>query len=73
MYEIKTGTPVFEGVDVFNHLLVAENEEFLFDIAQKLMTIGINVEKIQTEYSPGQFEMAVAPLPGIEAGDAFFR
>ncbi len=37
-----------------------------------MQALGINIGKIQTEYSPGQFEYGINPSYGIKAADAFF-
>lgn len=68
----KSGAPVFDGCDALNQLIVAQHEEFLFDVDQRMIDIGIDIQKIHTEYSPGQFEIGLHPQTGIKAVDDFF-
>ena len=39
----------------------------------KLIASSIDVETFQTEYAPGQFEMAIKPTFGISSSDNTFR
>ena len=66
------GDPVWEGTHAFSHKLVAEQEEILFQIDQQLFECGVSVEKIQTEYSHGQYEMSLNPEFGIKGADNTF-
>ena len=70
--DAETAKPVFDANDVFNHMVVGMNEDYLFGAAKYFGEIGINVDKIHTEYAPGQFELTTEPEEGIKAADDTF-
>ena len=43
--------------------------DFLRDFANALESVGIPVEQLHPEYSPGQFEVSLAPSTPLEAAD----
>ena len=53
--------------------LLSEFEGFLFDTEQQLLVAGVDLEKLHTEYGPGQLEFVPQPKYGIEAADVMFR
>jgi len=68
--------PIFGGPDrseICTSQLQAEFESFLYDAEKLLSNGGINIEKIHTEYGPGQLEFVPQPKYGIESADTMFR
>ena len=67
-----SGEPVWTGTDALSHRVVAQQEEILFEIDQQLLSCGILIEKIMSEYSSGQYEMSLNPEFDITAVDNAF-
>lgn len=68
--------PIFGGPvhsEVCTSQLLAEFEGFLYDAEKMLLTAGVDLEKLHTEYGPGQVEFVPHPKYGIEAADTMFR
>ena len=65
------GGPVHSEVCTSN--LLAEFECFLYDTEQLLLVGGVDIEKLLTEYGPGQLEFVLKPQYGIESADTMFR
>lgn len=68
----KTHEPVFSGNDALIHTEVGRHAGFLFQAEKYFHERGILVEKIQTEYGPGQFEITLREGDGIQAIDDTF-
>ena len=47
-------------------------ESLLFKLDTALNKIGINVDSMHSEYTPGQFELACQPKFGLETMDETF-
>ena len=62
-----------DGYDFTSTLNLSANEALLYGMDDKLITADIDVETHQTEYAPGQFEMAIKPTFGISSADGTFR
>ena len=68
--------PIFGGPvhsEVCTSQLLAEFECFLYDTEQMLARGGVEIEKLHTEYGPGQLEFVSQPKYGIESADTMFR
>jgi glutamine synthetase len=51
--------------------VIAELEGFIRDLITALTEQGLQPEQFHPEYSPGQCEVTVAPLPALQAVDAY--
>lgn len=51
--------------------VIAELEGFIRDLITALTEQGLEPEQFHPEYSPGQCEVTVAPLPALQAVDAY--
>ena len=60
--------PLFQNLDIFNHIVFAEHEKLLFELEN---IIG-DVETMHCEYGPGQFEFSLKAKEGIAAADKVF-
>ena len=68
--------PIFGGPihsEVCTSQLLAEIEYFLYDTEKLLLEGGVDIEKLHTEYGPGQLECVPQPKYGIESADSMFR
>ena len=68
-----SGNPLFSGNGYVNHLLLAKEEEFLYNIQSMLDKSGILISSLANEYAPGQYELVTHPVDGIEGADMAFR
>ena len=59
-------------MDIYNQTRLAEHEELLIELEQKLYGAGIDIEDIEIEYGNGQFEMTMKPARGVLAADQAF-
>ena len=73
MQSLHTNALTFEGNDIFSTLLFSEMEMFFSDLDKMLKAAEIDVEAYQTEYSSGQYELALKPCRGIASADQVFR
>ncbi|KAJ8029115.1 Lengsin [Holothuria leucospilota] len=73
--EGKTRKTITEDLNICSTLRLAEHQSFFNSIAKNLFKAGIDIERLETEDSPGQFEMPMKPSFGIRAADdaATFR
>ena len=62
------GTPAHGGPGYSPRALLPL-QAFALDLVRALGAQGIAVEQLHPEYSPGQFEVSVAPVPPLEAAD----
>ena len=67
--DAKTKQPLFDGVDFGVDQILAENSEWMFDAEKQLASVGVDICAIHPEYSPGQFECALAPQYGMKTPD----
>jgi glutamine synthetase len=51
--------------------VITEHEGFIGDLVTALAEQGLQPEQFHAEYSPGQCEVTVAPLPALQAADAY--
>ena len=65
----KSEQPVFDGNDVLSNLIVGDSERFLYQVDQDMLKAGVDIEMIQSECCPGQFEITMVPIYGIEGAD----
>jgi glutamine synthetase len=73
MQSVHTNALTFEGNDIFSTLLFSEMEMFFSDLDKMLKAAEIDVEAYQTEYSGGQYKLALKPAKGISSADQVFR
>ena len=64
--------PHFITPELCCHLSFAVQEDVLFYMENNLHRAGINIELMNTEYAPGQYEFNIKPERGIKAADAVF-
>ena len=64
--------PMFDGVDVFSSLLLAERDELILSVCEGLSDAGVDVAAMQTEYAPGQLEFALGTKFGVASADQMF-
>jgi glutamine synthetase len=62
--------PLPGGHKCFSLELAGEVGDALADMRSTLVTAGIEVESVQTEYGPGQFEINTAPGSPLDSADA---
>ena len=67
-----TCRPMFQGVDFFTNLIMAENEEFICFMVDQLSAAGVDILATHAEHAPGQLEFATGPKFGIESADQMF-
>jgi len=67
-----TSRPMFDGVDVFSNLLLAEHEELVCWMNEQLSAAGVDTLSIHTEYSPGMLKFSTGPKFGVESADQMF-
>jgi glutamine synthetase len=65
---LRDGAPATPGPGYSVRSLVAI-EPFVSDLAAELEHVGIPVEQLHPEYSPGQFEVSTGPCSPLEAAD----
>lgn len=65
---LRDGRPATPGPGYSVRSFVAIRD-FLRDFAAALESVGVPVEQLHPEYSPGQFEVAIAPGTPLEAAD----
>ncbi|KAJ8029135.1 Lengsin [Holothuria leucospilota] len=73
--EGKSRKTITEGLNICSTLRLAEYQKLFNSIAKNLYKAGVDIERLETEYAPGQFEMPIKPSFGIRAADnaATFR
>ncbi|KAJ8029136.1 Lengsin [Holothuria leucospilota] len=73
--ERKKQNPITEGLNACSTLRLAEHQALFNSIAKNLYKAGVDIERLKTEYAPGQFEMPMKASFGIRAADdaATFR
>ena len=65
---LRDGVPATAGPGYSVRAFVAIRD-FLRDFATALESVGVPVEQLHPEYSPGQFEVSLAPSTPMEAAD----
>lgn len=69
----KTGyEPAWTGLQCYSEVKQAEVDEILYDLSVPMKSIGIQIEAVNTEYGPGQFEVSMKPFQGLGQADAAF-
>ena len=64
--------PVCPGYQMKSMLDLLEQQDLLYDMVRQIEDAGVKISAFHREINPGQFEMAQAPVFGIEAVDAAF-
>jgi glutamine synthetase len=65
-----TFRPAVRG-PAYGHARLVSRSDYVRDVAVALAEQGIAVEQIHPEYSPGQFEVSVAPADPVQAADDY--
>ena len=68
----KNRTPVFNGKHIFSSLVGKQMEPFLFTVANRLQSAGVEVETMHSQFGSGQFEITTVPNFGEKAADTAF-
>ncbi|PVD23232.1 hypothetical protein C0Q70_16495 [Pomacea canaliculata] len=58
-----------QGMDMY---VVQENQGVLYELTNVLESMGVNVNSIMAEFSPGQWEFTTEPEEGVKGGDIGF-
>ncbi|XP_071846591.1 lengsin-like isoform X3 [Apostichopus japonicus] len=72
VFDAKTKKPVIDGRQIRSTIRLAKNEDFVLQIADQLPEMGVDVESIETEYAPGEYEITYKPAFGVAAADNAF-
>ena len=64
--------PICPGYQSKSMLDLCEQQELLYDMVRQIRDAGVKILSFHREINPGQFEMAQAPVFGIEGVDAAF-
>ena len=72
MVDKKTNNPLWSGTEFCSNNKFVENENIAFEIEKYLYKMGINIEAMHVEYSPGQYEMPMKPEWNIYSADNSF-
>lgn len=67
-----TKKPITNGIQIRSTIRLAKHSEFLMQIAKQMPKLDIDIESIETEYAPGQFEISYKPSFGLKAADNAF-
>ena len=69
----ETLKPVFQNSgELFANLNLNDFDPVLLEVASMLDEMGVEVDTLQTEYAPGQFELVLRPQLGIKIADNVF-
>jgi glutamine synthetase len=73
VFQQDTKQTLFQGYQVFSALQLSQCESFIYSLASALSQVGIDVETLDLENTPGQFEFSMKPTFGITSPDSMFR
>lgn len=75
VFDPATSEPLVNDHNSLATLRLSKHQKFFDKLSEGLYGAGIDIGCVQTEYSPGQFEMPMAPAFGIKSADnaATFR
>lgn len=68
-----TLTPVGDEIQAYSLLRMPDLSAFLAEVFSSLDAYGASIESALTELGPGMIEIAIAPLPPLQAADAAAR
>lgn len=71
-YDKQGYEPTWTGLQCYSEVKQAEVDEILFDLVVPMKAIGVQVEAVNTEYGPGQFEISMKPSVGLAQADSAF-
>ncbi|AQQ54882.1 glutamine synthetase family protein [Planococcus lenghuensis] len=64
--------PTWTGLQCYSEVKQSQVDEILYDLSVPMESVGIEVEAINTEYGPGQYEISMKPHKGLGQADAAF-
>ena len=70
--DAETKKAVFDGLEFQSDIVLSRNVQWLYDVEKQLQGVGIEIGQMHTEYSPGQFELAMVPKKGIKPFDDMY-
>jgi len=72
LFDDKTLEPIWTKHEYCSNGKFVEKEDLIYDFDRALLKMGVDVEQLHVEYSPGQLEMPMKATWGIEAADNSF-
>lgn len=70
--DAETKIPIIGGKQIRSTIRLAKQTDFFMQIANDLPQMGVDIESIETEYAPGQFEITYMPAFGLQSADNAF-
>eukprot|EP01083_Nonionella_stella_P152612 489466_1 len=72
MIDNATDEPLWSGKEYCSNNKFTQHQDFAFALDKYLYKMGVDVEVMHVEYSPGQYELPMVPEFGIYAADNSF-